>query len=245
MSLFKTAFTATICCSLLGSALSAEPVMNFSYEALRPMPMLSYEPKEDQTFYLSKASASTDDLSTVRTFVPKFEGSATDNLKTLIASVEAAAGGYDAVVHSAWKKPAKPASQMTIAEIYDWIEATPHQNHAIGRYQIIPKTLRRLVRKSGLSLTTRYSKTTQDFLADILLEEAGYSNFLRGGLSQRGFMNNLARIWAGLPMPSGRSYYHGVAGNRAGMSWTSYNRAMTEIFNGAPKEVALAEIFPF
>ncbi|WP_417264205.1 hypothetical protein [Celeribacter sp.] len=245
MSLSKTAFAATMCCGLLGPALSAEPVMNFSYEALRPMPTMSYSAEDDHSFHLMNKTSPEDDLPLVRAFVPKFDGSATDNLKSLIASVEAARGGYDAVVHSAWKKPANPPSQMTIGEIYAWIEATPHQNHAIGRYQIIPKTLKGLVRKSGLSLSTRYSPATQDFLADLLLEEAGYSNFLSGRLSQRAFMTNLARIWAGLPMPSGRSYYHGVSGNRAVISWRAFDQSVTQIFSGKSSEVALAELLRF
>ncbi|PTQ68347.1 hypothetical protein [Celeribacter persicus] len=246
MSLYKTAFAATLCCGLMGSALSAEPVMTFAYDTLSPMPEASYQPGTDHSYRVAHSEVTElDQVQLIRAFAPSFEDSATDNLKSLIASVEAAQAGYDAVVHSAWQKPSKPASQMTIGEIYDWIAATPNQNHAIGRYQLIPQTLKRLVRRSGLPRSTRYSKTTQDFLADLLLEEAGYSDFLRGSLSQRVFMTNLARIWAGLPTPSGRSYYHGVAGNRAVISWNRYERAMSDIFSGAPEKVVLAEVLPF
>ena len=245
MPLNKTAFAATIWCGLLGSSLCAEPVLNFSYDALLPMPMMTGWSGGDQRFYLAPDSASQDEVSRVRALVATFDGSATDNLKTLIASVEAGQGGYDAVVRSAWIKPAKPPSQMTIGEIYAWIEATPDQNHAIGRYQIIPLTLRGLVRKSGLPLSTRYSQATQDFFADLLLAEAGYGKFLKGSLSQRQFLINLAGIWAGLPTPSGRSYYHGVAGNRAVISWKVFESSVTQIFSGKSAKVALAEVSGF
>lgn len=181
----------------------------------------------------------------IRAFVPSFESSSTDHLKSLIASVEAASAGYDAVVHSAWVKPSALPTEMSLEQIYAWIHATPHQNHAIGRYQIIPSTLKRLVGKSGLPLKTRYSKTTQDFLADILLEEAGYASFLNGSMSQRQFMQRLARIWAGLPTPSGRSYYHGVAGNRAMISWKRFDQVMTAIFSGGAQGKQVSELLRF
>ena len=43
-------------------------------------------------------------------------------------------------------------------------------------------------------------------------------------------MHNLARIWAGLPTASGRSHYHGHAGNRATMTWARFESAMAPIF---------------
>ena len=46
----------------------------------------------------------------------------------------------------------------------------------------------------------------------------------RGEITREAFLLNLAKVWAGLPTPSGRSYYHGVAGNRAALSYDSYPR---------------------
>ena len=71
---------------------------------------------------------------------------------------------------------------------------------------------------------------TQDMLADLLLEEAGYDQFLSNQMSRHRFMNRLARIWAGLPTSNGRSYYHGHAGNRATITWAHYDAAMQDIF---------------
>lgn len=151
-------------------------------------------------------------------------------LRQLIASAEAGKADYDAVQHGAIIKPPKPPTRMTLREIYDWIDATPGQPHAIGRYQMIPPTLRRVVRDLGLDLDERFTPRVQDLCADVLLEEAGLSTFLRGELGQKAFMNNLAKIWAGLPNATGRSHYHGYAGNRAVMTWAQFETGMARIF---------------
>ncbi len=54
----------------------------------------------------------------------------------------------------------------------------------------------------------------------------------RGTQSREAFMHNLSKIWAGLPTASGRSYYHGYAGNAATMSWDAFNARMRAIFPG-------------
>ncbi len=72
----------------------------------------------------------------------------------------------------------------------------------------------------------------QDKLADQLLAEAGLARFQAGELTRHGFMNNLAKIWAGLPNSSGKSHYHGVAGNRATMTWAHFDTHMARIFAG-------------
>ncbi|MEL7092389.1 MAG: hypothetical protein AAFN94_11700, partial [Pseudomonadota bacterium] len=132
----------------------------------------------------------------------------------------------------AWIKPDGPPTSLTLAEIYDWIDATPGMPHAIGRYQFIPPTLRRLVRALDLPLTTRFSPPVQDALAGLLLVEAGMDAFLAGELSRHGFMNNLAKIWAGLPNDTGKSHYHGYAGNKATMTWAYFDKRMAQMFPG-------------
>ena len=153
-----------------------------------------------------------------------------DQLLSLIAQAEAGSAGYDAVQHGARIRPSRRPTQMTLGEIYQWIDATPGQPHAIGRYQFIPDTLRRVARERGFGPETRFTAGVQDVLALVLLEDAGLSEFQTGQLSQRRFMHNLARIWAGLPLPNGRSYYEGHAGNSASMSWATFNGTMTQIW---------------
>lgn len=151
-------------------------------------------------------------------------------LLNLIASVEAGRDGYDAVVWAAQIKPPKRPTDMTIGEIYDWIAATPHQHHAIGRYQFIPSTLKRLVRETGVGPGQRFTPAYQDQLAMLLLQEAGLARFEARTLGRVAFMNNLAKIWAGLPNASGRSHYHGIAGNRATMSWSEFDAELAAIY---------------
>jgi len=151
-------------------------------------------------------------------------------LLDLIALAEAGPAGYNAVQHGARVRPAQAPTQMSLGEIFDWITATPGQPHAIGRYQFIPATLRRLVGIKGYGPQTRFSADVQDQLALILLQEAGLEAFQANTLPRRAFMKNLARIWAGLPLPSGRSYYAGYAGNKATMSFARFEAGVREIF---------------
>lgn len=148
----------------------------------------------------------------------------------LIASAEAGSAQYDAVQYAARIKPGKRPTEMTLGEIYDWIARTPGQQHAIGRYQFIPATLKRLAKVTGSKRGERFTPALQDRLARQLLEEAGLGALMAKEISRTDFMNNLAKIWAGLPTSSGKSYYHGIAGNRATMTWAHFEAEMTRIF---------------
>lgn len=151
-------------------------------------------------------------------------------LRDFIASAEAGRAGYDAVQHGAKKRPDKRPTAMTVAEIDAWVRATPGQSHAIGRYQFIPKTLRRLVVALEVPPNAVFSPALQDRLADRLLEEAGLLDFATGSLPRTEFMQNLAEIWAGLPTATGLSHYHGKWGNRATKTWAEFESAMAGIF---------------
>lgn len=159
-------------------------------------------------------------------------GTPVARLRHLIAQAEAGRAGYDAVQHGARIKPPANPTDMTIAEIYQWIDDTPRQPHAIGRYQFIPPTLRRLVADLGVPTSARFTPEVQDALADLLFLEAGYAQFSRGAMAREDFMHNLAKIWAGLPLPNGESYYDGHAGNKATLTWAYFNGEMARIFDG-------------
>jgi len=153
-------------------------------------------------------------------------------LHDLIARAEAGPMGYDAVQHGARVKPPKRPTRMTLGEIYEWIRATPGQPHAIGRYQFIPATLRHSAKRLNLPPETRFSPEVQDRLANLLLGDAGFLKVQKGEISVEAFMLNLAKIWAGLPLPSGRSYYQGYAGNKATMGYERYAREVRAILEG-------------
>jgi len=143
-------------------------------------------------------------------------------LLDLIAIAEADARGYDTVHQRADRPPPAPPSRLTLGEVLDWVAATPGQPHAIGRYQFIPSTLADLMRREALGRETRFDAATQDRLALRLMRDAGLDEFLAGRLAPEAFMDELAYVWAGLPLASGLSAYHGYAGNRATISRAAY-----------------------
>lgn len=157
------------------------------------------------------------------------QGSDVEIIRAIIQEAESRTNGYDAVQHGARIKPRKPPTQMTLAEVFAWIDATPGQPHAIGRYQFIPQTLRYVVRETGVNLSERFSPAIQDKLADVLLGDAGLHEFRAGTLGRKSFMNNMAKIWAGLPTSSGKSHYDGYAGNKASVTWARFEAAMARI----------------
>lgn len=164
--------------------------------------------------------------------LPMLSGTPIERLRQLIQHAESRHHGYDAVQFGARIKPSRAPTQMTIAEIYRWIEATPGQPHAIGRYQFIPSTLRRVVRQAGAREDQMFSPQVQDRLGDVLLVEAGLNEFATGRMTRKTFMENLAKIWAGLPTSTGRSFYDGYAGNKSSISWAQYDAEMQRIFSG-------------
>ncbi len=164
--------------------------------------------------------------------LPKqFEGKTKlDQLFSLIASVEAPHLQYDAVHHKAKIKPLHNPTKLTIGEVFEWIEATPNQFHAIGRYQIIPDTLAYLVQAEKLSLDQRFSEQVQDQLALRLLNDAGWQKFQNHEISTKAFMDRIANVWAGFPLENGQSAYDGIAGNRAVITRANFETAMNNIF---------------
>ena len=151
-------------------------------------------------------------------------------LRALISHAESRQKGYDDFHAGARIPPPKPPSQMTIAEIQAWTKATPGQPHAIGRYQIIPSTLDSLVRRTGLRLDVVFNDRIQDALANVLILDAGYVELKSGQKPLSRFMDDLARIWAGFPLASGKSAYQGYAGNTATITRKFYAEQMAAIF---------------
>ncbi|MEP5760787.1 MAG: hypothetical protein ABJ327_16055 [Litoreibacter sp.] len=161
---------------------------------------------------------------------PGESGTQIERIRYIIGRAESFRDGYDAVQHGAKIKPGKPPTMLTLADINHWIDTTPGQPHAIGRYQFIPKTLRRLTAALDVGPNALFNPELQDALSDLLLEEAGLTAFIEGVIGRHQFMNNLAKIWAGLPNSSGKSHYDGYAGNKASMTWDRFDQEMAKIF---------------
>jgi len=142
-------------------------------------------------------------------------------LLNLIGSVEAPRG-YNQVYGGSRIQPERPITTMTVSEVLAWQDrsvSAGSRSSAAGRYQIIRKTLRSLVRQHSVSMGEHFDADAQDRCGMALLERRGYSAYMAGRISAETFGNRLAQEWAGLPVitgpKAGRSYYGGDGLNNA------------------------------
>ena len=70
-----------------------------------------------------------------------------------------------------------------------------NKSSAAGKYQIVSKTLRSLVKEGVVSLDDKYDEQTQEKLADALLERRGLQAFLDGKMPLHRFMTSLGNEW--------------------------------------------------
>jgi muramidase (phage lysozyme) len=159
-----------------------------------------------------------------------------DALKGVIGQAESdAAGGYNAVVSN--KKTPKPPTEMTVGEVLQWQReelADPKNSDridvtAIGKYQIINKTLKGLVDGAGVSMSDKFDAETQDKLYMELLKGAGLNDYMDGTISKAEFAHNISKVWAGLPKDEGGKSYYGKDGfNKAHVSWEAVIKAIPD-----------------
>lgn len=145
-----------------------------------------------------------------------FDGSAntgdprTDRLLNLIGQGEAG-NNYNAVFGNAASKV--DLSKMTLEEIMEQQRkavAAGSPSSAIGKYQVLRKTLVGAAQEMGLTGKEKFTPKLQDAIAVHLLERRGYSLWREGKLSTSQFARRLSQEWAALPNPeTGESYYAG------------------------------------
>ncbi|UIY29185.1 D-Ala-D-Ala carboxypeptidase family metallohydrolase [Neorhizobium galegae] len=95
---------------------------------------------------------------------------------------------------------------------------------ALGRYQIVQKTLRGLKAEMGLTDDMPFTKELQDRMAIQLLERRGLSKWQSGQMSDDQFMESLSKEWASLPSRTGSSYYGQRTGATRGGIMTAFNK---------------------
>lgn len=112
-------------------------------------------------------------------------------------------------------------SKKTITQIYAFqgrmLKSDPRST-AIGAYQFLRGTLRRLVQMHNIPESTFFTPDLQDRLGWELLVGRGYKAWWQGGLSDDDFAHLLSCEWASLPDPrnAGKSHYDGdKVGNHA------------------------------
>lgn len=154
------------------------------------------------------------------------------SLLNLIGSGEGGRSGYNAVVGES--RPREGLSNMTLSDVLNFQvqRIGEGQNSAVGRYQFIGSTLRRLVNKLSLDpQTIRFTPDVQNRLAVELLREAGLENHLNNptDASRSRLINRLSGTWAALPNSTGRGTHDGVGNNRANVPLQSLMDIITEL----------------
>ncbi|UNH61183.1 lambda lysozyme [Synechococcus phage S-SZBM1] len=147
--------------------------------------------------------------------------------------------------HSAKSKVGKNLTDMTLAEIikrqdYLMNPKNPQQSNyglfAVGRYQVIPGTMKSIVKKMGLDLNAKFDKQMQDKIGMGLIQHhRPYAwQYIQGKHNdRRGAMLELAREWASLPHPdTGRTVYGN--GNAASHSVGEVAAALDAARSGKP-----------
>lgn len=154
---------------------------------------------------------------------PKTDSIRITQLADLIGSVESdTVGGYNAAnagramdlgTNGIINITGKSCEEITLREIM----ALQRRGvlYAVGRYQIIPSTLKAAVKWAKVSDTEYFSPETQNKLLLALLQHKRPKvwQYIQTGKNLEGAVNDLAKEWAGIPTTSGRSFYG--YGNRA------------------------------
>ena len=103
-------------------------------------------------------------------------------------------------------KPDKPLSSMSLGEVKDYQKVLLKNSgslnsSAVGKYQIVGRTLGSLQRKMGLSDNEMFSPQLQDKMAVELLKGRGLNKYMSGKMSARDFQANLYHEWASIAHP--------------------------------------------
>lgn len=80
---------------------------------------------------------------------------------------------------------------------------------AVGRYQIVGKTLRALMKKMDLDDDVVFDEVLQDKMAIELLKMRGLDKYLKGEISKGKLIDNISKEWASLPNTKGIGSYGG------------------------------------
>ncbi|MCG7944869.1 MAG: phage baseplate assembly protein V [Candidatus Thiodiazotropha taylori] len=152
-------------------------------------------------------------------------------MQGLLAFIGAGEGGYNSsnngtsngrIIGSTMVKRigGKLLTELTIGEIVAYQKGkreTGRQLFAVGRYQIIPTTMRSIVPQSGLTPSDLFNEENQDRLGVTLIIGNGKSRAKRPILASyvlgnsediNAAMLDMAKEWASIPSPfTGKSYY--------------------------------------
>ena len=136
-------------------------------------------------------------------------------------------GDYNIVYGGSRIQPPRPITQMTVQEVRNWQDqsvAAGSKSSAVGKYQIIRKTMDQIIAGGALRRSELFGPAAQDRAAMFLLNRRGLSQYQNGQISETTFAQRLSQEWASLPAATqdrngnpaqGQSYYAGDGLNRA------------------------------
>jgi len=104
--------------------------------------------------------------------------------------------------------------------------------YAVGRYQMIPSTLRFAVAHSDVDNLDMFTPEVQDKLmaALILYKRPAVGGYLRDSHNLIGWaMNELSYEWASIEYRNGRGYYDHVGGNRAHITRSQVKSTLLQV----------------
>lgn len=157
-------------------------------------------------------------------------------LLDLVAGGEGSGSNYNAIYGKADSQI--DLSKLTLDQVMGAQQYARKQgmpSTAIGRYQIIAKTMRSLRQDLDLDGTEKFTPELQDQLGEALLKRRGLDDFRAGRISKGQFAKSLSQEWASLPDPNtGRSFYDGDGLNAAGVSRSSVYAALGQKVSFGP-----------
>ena len=124
-------------------------------------------------------------------------------------------------------------TNMTVSQVralQDDYVASGSASSAMGRYQIIRKTMDQLIVEMDLTGNELFDEEMQDRMGVALLEKRGLDSYMAGDISTDKFANNLSKEWASQPKDaSNQSYYAGDGLNKAHVSYAQLTNAIQNI----------------
>ncbi|MEZ5809876.1 MAG: hypothetical protein R3D45_00550 [Rhizobiaceae bacterium] len=174
-------------------------------------------------------------------------GSDTDpklqDLLGLVASKESH-GNYNAFFGHGKNQNNPKFTAMTVGQVRQWQDnfvAGGSKSSAVGKYQIIRKTLDAIIGRLNLNGSELFDENMQDRMAVDLLKVRKLNDFLSGAIGIVAFGNMLAMEWASFPVLSrirnnkgrivnrGQSFYAGDGLNKAHVMPEQVESALTRL----------------
>jgi len=141
-------------------------------------------------------------------------------------------GDNEVLAYGAYTGGDRELVSMTLDEI-DHLQTAMLQHpengfnsSALGRYQIVCTTLRKIRSKLKLSGAMLFDADMQDRMACYLLGARGIDKYLASRMSEDALINALAKEWASLPTTSSRGHY---SGQRASVTVADVRKALAEV----------------